>query len=95
MFYDVFQKRSSWCRVLVSGAKIAEPPTLVNSNNAEIFKKHTAHDPAGRKSLFFCNASKKHSPLLQLKTLAFAGLPYRNTAVTHKKNITIHRPDGQ
>jgi hypothetical protein len=62
MFYDVFQKRSSWCRVLVSGAKIAEPPTHVNSNNAGISKKHPAHEPASRNSLFFCNAPKNATP---------------------------------
>lgn len=62
-----------------SGGKIAEAPTLVNSNNAEISKNTPPHETARRNSLFFCDA-KKEFPLRQPKYWHFQACPLQDQA---------------
>lgn len=94
MFYDVFSEALVMVS-LVSGAKIAEPPTHVNSNNAEISKKHPAHEPAGRNSLFFCNAPKNITLCTRQKPWPFQASPLRKHLYYSQKNITTFLPDRQ
>jgi hypothetical protein len=76
-----------------SGAKIAEAPTLVNSNNAEISKNTPPHGTANRNSLFFCDAPE-NIPSASARNIGILRLtPYKETTVTSKKNIMRHRPD--